>query len=164
VEWYWQERTEELWEKAVPVVLCPPQIQHRLIRSRTWVFGMREYRMFDKRQSCLCRGLIYNLAACESISMHLVLGVSAHITCTPIFRFIPEWLKQNASLQLCCVICLFSMNSFVTSARIQKRSHCANFPCETYSEISLRVLCKGAVTVVTCRSHSLMTSVKLKQR
>jgi hypothetical protein len=27
VGWYWQGKTEELWEKRVPVPLCPPQIQ-----------------------------------------------------------------------------------------------------------------------------------------
>jgi hypothetical protein len=30
VEWYWQEKTEELGEKPVPVPLCPPHIPHGL--------------------------------------------------------------------------------------------------------------------------------------
>jgi hypothetical protein len=32
---YWQGKTEELWEKPVPVPLCPPQIPHGLTQART---------------------------------------------------------------------------------------------------------------------------------
>jgi hypothetical protein len=33
VEWYWQEKTEELGEKPVPVPICPPQIPHWLTQA-----------------------------------------------------------------------------------------------------------------------------------
>jgi hypothetical protein len=33
VEWYWQEKTEELGEKPVPVPLCPPKIPYGLTRG-----------------------------------------------------------------------------------------------------------------------------------
>jgi hypothetical protein len=35
VEWYIDGKTEELWEKPVPVPLCPPQIPHGLTRAWT---------------------------------------------------------------------------------------------------------------------------------
>jgi hypothetical protein len=35
VEWQWQEKTETLWEKPLPVPLCQPQIPHGLTRNRT---------------------------------------------------------------------------------------------------------------------------------
>jgi hypothetical protein len=45
VEWYWQEKTEELGEKPVPVPLCPPQISHRLTRARTRASTVRGRRL-----------------------------------------------------------------------------------------------------------------------
>jgi hypothetical protein len=45
VEWYWQGKTEELWEKPVPVPLCPPQIPHGLTGARTRVFVVRGRRL-----------------------------------------------------------------------------------------------------------------------
>jgi hypothetical protein len=41
VEWYWQGKTEELWEKPVPVSLCPPQIPHGLTRVWTRASAVR---------------------------------------------------------------------------------------------------------------------------
>jgi hypothetical protein len=38
---YWQGKTEELWEKPVPVPPCPPQIPHGLIRARTRTSAVR---------------------------------------------------------------------------------------------------------------------------
>jgi hypothetical protein len=35
LEWYWQGKTEGLWEKPVPVPLCPQQILHGLTWERT---------------------------------------------------------------------------------------------------------------------------------
>jgi hypothetical protein len=45
VEWYWQEKTEELGEKPVPVPLCPPQTPHGLTRARTRVSAVRGRRL-----------------------------------------------------------------------------------------------------------------------
>jgi hypothetical protein len=45
VEWYWQGKTEELWEKPVPVPLCPPHIPHRLTRARTRASAVRDRRL-----------------------------------------------------------------------------------------------------------------------
>jgi hypothetical protein len=44
VEWYWQEKTEELRENPVPVSLCPSQIQNGLTGSLTRVSKMRGLR------------------------------------------------------------------------------------------------------------------------
>jgi hypothetical protein len=41
-EWNWQGKTEVLGEKPVPVPLCPPQIPHGLIRSRTRASAVRD--------------------------------------------------------------------------------------------------------------------------
>jgi hypothetical protein len=45
VEWYWQEGTEELWEKPVPVPLCPPKIPLGLTRARTRAYALRGRRL-----------------------------------------------------------------------------------------------------------------------
>jgi hypothetical protein len=45
VEWYWQGKTEELWEKPVPVPLCPPQIPHGLTRAWTRASAARGRRL-----------------------------------------------------------------------------------------------------------------------
>jgi hypothetical protein len=45
VEWYWQEKTEELGEKPVPVPLCPPQIPHGLTWERTRASAVRGRRL-----------------------------------------------------------------------------------------------------------------------
>jgi hypothetical protein len=45
VEWYWQEKTEELGEKPVPVPICPPQIPHALNRARTRASAVRGRRL-----------------------------------------------------------------------------------------------------------------------
>jgi hypothetical protein len=41
----WQEKTEELGEKPVPVPLCPPQIPHGLNRERTRASALRGRRL-----------------------------------------------------------------------------------------------------------------------
>jgi hypothetical protein len=41
VECNWQEKTEVLGKKPVPVPLCPPQIPHGPTRDRTWASAMR---------------------------------------------------------------------------------------------------------------------------
>jgi hypothetical protein len=41
VEWHWQGKTEELGDKPVPVLLCPPQILHGMIPSRTRASAVR---------------------------------------------------------------------------------------------------------------------------
>jgi hypothetical protein len=41
VIWYWQEKTEELKEKPVPVSLCPPQVLRALTQVQTQVFAVR---------------------------------------------------------------------------------------------------------------------------
>jgi hypothetical protein len=45
VEWYWQEKTEELEEKPVPVPLCPPRIPHGLTRVRIRASAVRGRRL-----------------------------------------------------------------------------------------------------------------------
>jgi hypothetical protein len=45
VEWYWQGKTEKLGEKTVPMLLCPPQIQHGLTRARTRASAARGRRL-----------------------------------------------------------------------------------------------------------------------
>jgi hypothetical protein len=45
VEWYWQEKTEELGEKPVPVPLFPPHIPHGLTRARTRASAVRGRRL-----------------------------------------------------------------------------------------------------------------------
>jgi hypothetical protein len=45
VEWYWQGKTEGLWEKPVPVPLCPPQIPHGLTWAWTWTFTVRDQQL-----------------------------------------------------------------------------------------------------------------------
>jgi hypothetical protein len=45
VEWYWQGKTEELWEKPVPVPLCPPKIPHGLTRARNRASAVRGRRL-----------------------------------------------------------------------------------------------------------------------
>jgi hypothetical protein len=42
---YWQEKTEELGEKPVPLPLCPPQIPHGLTRARTPASAVRDRRL-----------------------------------------------------------------------------------------------------------------------
>jgi hypothetical protein len=45
VEWYWQGKAEELWEKPLPVPLCPPEIPHGLTRARTRASAVRGRRL-----------------------------------------------------------------------------------------------------------------------
>jgi hypothetical protein len=45
VEWYWQEKTEELGVKPVPEPLCPPQIPHGLTRAQTRDYAGRGRRL-----------------------------------------------------------------------------------------------------------------------
>jgi hypothetical protein len=45
VEWYWQDKIEELGEKPVPVPLCPPQIPHGMTWVRTGASGVRGRRL-----------------------------------------------------------------------------------------------------------------------
>jgi hypothetical protein len=45
VEWYWQEKLKELWQKPVPVLLCPPRIPHALTRARTRASAVRRRRL-----------------------------------------------------------------------------------------------------------------------
>jgi hypothetical protein len=45
VEWYWQEKTEGLEEKPVPVPLCPSQIPYGLPWARTRVPAVRGWRL-----------------------------------------------------------------------------------------------------------------------
>jgi hypothetical protein len=40
-EWYWQGKTEELGEKPVSVLLCPPQIPHGFTCTRTRTSAVR---------------------------------------------------------------------------------------------------------------------------
>jgi hypothetical protein len=42
---YWQQKTEELGEKPVPLPLCPPQIPHGLTRARTRDSAVRGRRL-----------------------------------------------------------------------------------------------------------------------
>jgi hypothetical protein len=56
VEWYWQGKTEELWEKLVPVPLCPRQIPHGLTWARTQASAVRGRRLTTwamARPTCL---------------------------------------------------------------------------------------------------------------
>jgi hypothetical protein len=41
VEWCWQRKTEDLWEKPVVIPLCPPQIPHGLAWDWSWVSAAR---------------------------------------------------------------------------------------------------------------------------
>jgi hypothetical protein len=45
VEWNWQEKTEVLGEKPVPVPLCPPQIPRGLTRDRIRASGVGRRRL-----------------------------------------------------------------------------------------------------------------------
>jgi hypothetical protein len=45
VEWNWQEKTDVLGEKPVPVPLCPPQMPHGLSRDRTRASAVRGRRL-----------------------------------------------------------------------------------------------------------------------
>jgi hypothetical protein len=45
MEWYWQDKTEQLGEKSIPVSLCPPQILHGLTRTRTQANALRGQRL-----------------------------------------------------------------------------------------------------------------------
>jgi hypothetical protein len=51
VEWYWQGKTEELEEKAIPVPLCPPQIPYGLTRARARASTMRSRRQTETEGS-----------------------------------------------------------------------------------------------------------------
>jgi hypothetical protein len=43
VEWYWQEDTQELTEKPVPMSLCPPQIARRLVWGSNTISAVRSH-------------------------------------------------------------------------------------------------------------------------
>jgi hypothetical protein len=45
VEWYRQGKTEELWDKPVPVPLCLLQIPHEINRARKWASAVRGWRL-----------------------------------------------------------------------------------------------------------------------
>jgi hypothetical protein len=54
VEWCWQDKTEELGDKPVPVRLCPPQVPHRQSLARTRTCVVRDRRLTpEPRQGLL---------------------------------------------------------------------------------------------------------------
>jgi hypothetical protein len=52
VEWYWQRKTKELGEKAIPVPTCPPQLPHALYEGLNLFFHT-----VKPVPSCLSSGL-----------------------------------------------------------------------------------------------------------
>jgi hypothetical protein len=60
VEWYWPEKTKELGEKPVPVLLCPPQIPHGVNRARTLPSAVicRRLSSWAMARTITCRNLL----------------------------------------------------------------------------------------------------------
>jgi hypothetical protein len=67
VVWYWQEKTEELWGKPVPVILWPPQIPHGLTWARTRLSTVRGRRLTDRGAWVCMRVTVLRLCACVEV-------------------------------------------------------------------------------------------------
>jgi hypothetical protein len=120
-EWIWNNRemrlkwkSKELWDRPVPVPICPLKIPHGLPCKQTWASVVKSWQWTMHAKWCMipsgvvgaCDNLnTYNIIYCESLHQLIIIWKQRSFIFLFLFTFLACWLVKVA------ISCIFWLTS-----------------------------------------------------